>query len=218
MKPLIAGAVGLCLVIIGIAAYTAVTLNTGDPRTLPIDPAYTQRVQKGYWAQGSANPKVTVVEYADFQCNGCEAMSPIITEAIADTKDIAQFQFKEFPLTQHAKAQEAARAAEAAGRQGKFWQMHDLLYAREADWQSLATTDFPSRLEQYASDIELNITQFNDDLNDPSIDDQITKDVNDGTTVSVPGIPTLLINGKLLSTLPTSTDALVQLIKQAASS
>ena len=188
------------------------------PRQLPIDASYTKRVANGYWSQGSLTPKVTLVEYTDYENVPSGILYAIIGSAISKTSAVAQFQFKNYPVVSiHNKAQVAARAAEAAGRQGKFWQMHDLLLARQSDWINQTTDQFPDTLSRYASDIELNVDQFKSDLHDSAIDDPITKDVADGNAVDVTFTPTLLLNGKLISTLPTTTEELVKLINDAAS-
>lgn len=197
MKAAIAIAVIFCAGLIGLAAYFAVHQDSGGPRTIPISADYTKRVDAGFWAMGSTTPKVTLLEYGDFQCPGCGAMYPVIKDAVEKTKDVVQFQFRNYPLTSiHNKAQVSSRAAEAAGRQGKYWEMHDLLYASQADWSQDTTFSFPGRLDGYAKQILLNVDQFDRDLRDTSVDDQIDKDVAAGNVINLQGTPTILINGK----------------------
>lgn len=216
MRTIIIGAILACLALIGVGVYFALQENNGGPRLMPLDPAYTQRVQKGYWAEGQDNAPVILAEYGDFQCPGCDAMFPIIAQAVSDNKDFVQFQFRNFPLINlHNKAKQGAEAAESAGRQGQFWQMHDKLYITQQTWTDQTTFQFTSTLEQYAKDLGLNIEQFKKDMRDNSVDDQIDIDVKAGTDLGIQGTPSLYINGKFVNSLPQSADALTSLLKAA---
>jgi protein-disulfide isomerase len=85
------------------------------------------------WVRGSATSTTILVEYSDFQCPACKAYEPLVEQMVAKYGDRVAFVYREFPLYQiHVNADAAARAAEAAGKQGKFWEMHDLLFANQA--------------------------------------------------------------------------------------
>lgn len=89
----------------------------------------------GYNVKGAAQPLVLIEEYSDFQCPACGSMYPLLKENVEANIDTTALVYKHFPLTQiHPFADIAARAAEAAGKQGKFWEMHDLLFERQGDW------------------------------------------------------------------------------------
>jgi protein-disulfide isomerase len=218
MKAAIVVAVAFCVALIGTAFYLALHQSTHTgPRTVSLDKSYSDRVSSGYWAMGSAAPKVTLTEFADFECPACKLMSPIIQQSMDATKDIAQLQFRIYPLVNiHPNAQQAAEASEAAGRQGKFWAMHDILFANQDAWKSLPGSDFSATLENYANQLHLNIAQFKQDVADSTIGDQIAKDVAAGNAVSLQGTPTMLINGQKLDKLPQSSEELIKLLQQAA--
>jgi protein-disulfide isomerase len=236
VKAAIIAAVLLCAGLIGLTVYLSTKPDT-SPRTTPIDPSYTTRSSSGSWTMGATTPKVTLVEYGDFQCPGCGAMYPVIKQAVDQTKDFVQFQFRDYPLvTIHNKALVAARAAEAAGRQGKFWEMHDLLYSNQTAWENDTTFAFPGTLDQYATQLNLDVKQFDRDLDDSTINKPIDDNIAAGNAINIQGTPTMIINGKEVSeymttkygstddykanpsqyTLPRSVDDLVGFLNDAA--
>ena len=114
---------------------------------------------------GNLSSKVTFLEYGDFQCNACQAYNSTVDVVRTKYADRVKFQFRNLPFSSlHPNAISAARAAEAASNQGKFWQMHDLLY-KDSNWQVwIAATDPTSYLESYARQLGLDITKFNTDF------------------------------------------------------
>ena len=99
--------------------------------------------------------------------------------------------FKHFPLRNHSYALKAAIAAEAAGRQDKFWQMHDKIFA---DFKNLSD----EKIDNFALELKLNITKFSKDLKNPELAKKVQKDFKEGVAADVRGTPTLFINGKLV--------------------
>jgi len=220
MKWIITGAIILCLALIGIGAYVALKPQDSGPRTVPLSDAYKQRVLDGGWTRGATKPEVTVIEYGDLQCPACKAYYPIVEQAFAQTKDIAQFEFRNYPLvTLHNKAMQAARAAEAAGKQGKFWEFESNLYETQDSWENQTPSQFTKTLEQFAKDQNLDINQYKKDIKAKDTQAQIDADMAAGNKVFGDGgasTPTFVINGTRLTTNPTSVDDFVSLIKQAA--
>ncbi|MCL4560696.1 MAG: peptidylprolyl isomerase [Chloroflexi bacterium] len=107
--------------------------------------------------------------------------------------------YRHFPLSQHVEAALAAQAAEAAGLQGKFWQMHDLLFKEQANWAALTTDQLPDWLKTQAGTLGLDVTKFMTDLTSTAIVDKIKQARDEGTRIGIPGTPYLLINGKAYS-------------------
>ncbi|MCC2631606.1 MAG: nhaA2 [Patescibacteria group bacterium] len=218
VKLLVGGAIVFCLALIGLAYYVSTTqVSSGGPRILELDPSYTKRIEQGGWVKGTENPQVTVIEYGDFQCPACYVANPYVREAVDQTSDITRFVYRHYPLSQiHDKALVAATAAEAAGRQGKFWEMHDLIFSQQNNWNAAAPSSFRKTLEEYAKTLGLNIEQFQKDMKDTKIVDQISNDRKAGDELPVQGTPTILINGKLYDKVPSSTQELVTAIRAAA--
>jgi len=216
MKTIIIVAAVLCAALVGTGVYLAVKPQPVGPRDLPIDQSYTDRVSKQAWIKGSATPTVTVTEYADYQCPYCMEIYSGLNAAIDATSSYAQLDFHVYPLYSiHNKAKLAAQAAESAGRQGKYWEMHDLLFSKQTSWENDTIFSFPNTLDGYAKDLQLNISQFDKDMKDPSVQTQIDADVALGDKIPVQGTPTLLINGKQVNNPPYDKDSLVKLIEAA---
>lgn len=147
--------------------------------------------------------KVVLVEYGDFECPGCGAFYPVIQQVKEKYGDKITFQFRNFPLTQiHQNAMAAHRAAEAASKQGKFWEMHDLLYENQKSWvtQAGVTSEQATRIfESYAQQLGLNMDQFKADFPSSGVNDVIQADIKAGQDLNVNSTPTFFLNGQKLS-------------------
>ena len=143
----------------------------------------------------SASAKVNLVEFGDYQCPGCAAAHPRLKELLnfyKDNNDV-NFVFRNFPLSGHANAHIAAEAAEAAAKQGKFWEMHDMLYAKQEEWSTLP--DPTEMFVSYAKSLGLNENDFRVALSQHLLSDVVDADYKDGQAVEVGGTPTFFING-----------------------
>jgi protein-disulfide isomerase len=149
---------------------------------------------------GSGSTGVTLVEYGDYQCPYCQVYSATVKQVVEEYKDQITFQFVHFPLPNlHQNAFAASRAAEAAGKQGKFWEMHDLLY-QNADpngasgWVvSTAPTTF---FNGYAKQLGLNMTKFEADYASTAVNSTINADMSKGNDLGVEGTPSFFVDGK----------------------
>lgn len=166
-------------------------------------------------ATGAGNKKVTLIEYGDFECPACGAYYPIIEQVKEKYGDDITFQFRHFPLVQiHKNAMVAHRAAEAAGRQGKFWEMYNLLYSQQQSWT--ASSSAARIMEDYALQLALNMDQFKKDFASESVNDAINADLKAGQALGANSTPTFVLNGKKLDPLPDrSVEAFTKLIDEA---
>ena len=140
-------------------------------------------------AQGPADAPVTLVEYGDYECPYCGKAYPIVKKVQQQMGNRLRFVFRNFPLnTIHAHASVAAQAAESAGAQGKFWEMHDLLYQNQ---DKLADAD----LNQYALKLGLEIYRFEADMSSGIFAARVREDFRGGVRSGVNGTPTFFING-----------------------
>jgi protein-disulfide isomerase len=140
-------------------------------------------------ASGNNGAFVTLVEYGDFQCPNCKDAYPVIKEVQKREGDKLRFVFRNFPLSSiHAYATHASYAAEAAGKQGKFWEMHDMLFENQ---NALEDDDLIS----YAKVLNLDIEQFKKDIASEEIAKKVREDFVGGAKSGVNGTPTLFING-----------------------
>lgn len=147
--------------------------------------------------QGSPTAKNVFIEYGDMQCPACAAYDDIMNQ-IATTFPDTVFVFRYFPLVQiHQNSVEGALANEAAGAQGKYWQMHDLLFKNQGDWQSLS--DPLTTFEQYAQQVGVSdISKFTSDITNKTYLAAIQKDNNEAYALNLQGTPTFFFNGHQL--------------------
>lgn len=163
---------------------------------------------------GNNSKKVSLVEYGDFQCPACASFHPIIKQVAEKYKEEIEFQFRNFPLSQiHPNARAASRAAEAAGKQNKYWEMHDLLYEQQDQWSS-AQNAVPI-FESYANELKLDIEKFKTDYASTEINSIINADFAEGQKLGVDSTPTFFLQGKKLNPAPTSVDEFSKVIDEA---
>jgi protein-disulfide isomerase len=141
--------------------------------------------------KGPANAKVTLIAFSDFQCPFCSRAVPTLKQVEEDYKGKIRIAFKQLPLPFHDKAHLAAEASLAANEQGKFWQMHDKLFANQ---QAL---DRPS-LEKYAEELGLNMSKFRAALDSGKFKERVDRESKEGAAVGATGTPTFFINGRKL--------------------
>jgi protein-disulfide isomerase len=140
-------------------------------------------------AQGPAHAPVTLVEYGDYECPSCGRADSIVKQIQQRLGDRLRFVFRNFPLAQiHPHAQQAAEAAEIAGDQGRFWEMHDYLFAHQ---RALGG----SRLREYAEAVGLDVEQFAQALETHRTEGRVREDFQSGVRSGVNGTPTFFING-----------------------
>lgn len=144
--------------------------------------------------KGGENAAVTLVEYSDFQCPACGSFQPILKEVMAEFGDQVKLEYKHFPLPIHKMAQPAARAAEAAGQQGAFFEFHDLLFKNQTVW---STSPNPMvYFTEYATELNLDLDLFKKHYNASAISDKISEQVAEGRALSITGTPTFFLNGE----------------------
>ncbi len=164
--------------------------------------------------RGAAGAKVTLVEFGDFQCPACGAYEPLIRQVLADNPETLQLVYRHFPLTQiHPNALLSSKAAEAAGLQGKFWEMHDKLYENQTEWSS--TLNVRDYMLAYARSIGLDTKKFEADLSNPALEEKILAEYREGINLGVQGTPTFFLNGKKIQN-PSSPEEFNALIREAA--
>lgn len=147
--------------------------------------------------KGNAQSKVKLVEYGDFQCPICGLYYPVVTQVVDKYQSDISFQFRHLPLSQaHPNAFAAARAAEAAGKQGKFWEMYDLLFRNQDVWSRSSAVQ--EQFVTFASQLGLNVNQFRKDFVSDSVNGAINADINayKATKQASLATPTFFLDGK----------------------
>ena len=155
--------------------------------------------------QGNAKATVSLIEYADYECPACAEYTPVVQEVVQNYSSSIRYVFRNFPLYSiHPDAGIAAQAAEAAGLQGKYWEMHDLLYTNQNTW----VTESPDQVvakyfDGYAQSLGFNMDQFNQDISSTRVMNKVQTDVDGGTAAQINHTPTFFINLKQIPN-PTS--------------
>lgn len=144
---------------------------------------------------GPANAPVTLEEFGDFQCPPCGLLHPVLKEMEKEFGSQIRVIFREFPLGQtHQHAINAARAAEAAGMQGKFWEMHDMIFTNQRTWKD--AFDARPTFEDYAVKLGLDLQKFRRDVTSSAVDQRIALDGRRANALGVNATPTLFMNGR----------------------
>lgn len=162
-------------------------------------------------AQGPENATVVVEEFADFQCPTCGVVHPKMKEVISHFGGRVRFVYRNYPLAQmHPNAYDAAVASEAAGMQGKFWQMQDMIFTNQGNWSSLPNAR--SAFKDYAGKIGLDVAKFEDDSRTMTPKLRVDADMQRGRALNIQSTPTILINGKPVPFSQVEVDSLKTLI------
>ena len=171
----------------------AIVFFTGAPSA---ETATLPQVTASDISYGPEGAPVVVMEYADFQCEACARFAPMLAALRAKYGDKVRFVFRFFPLANHPYGMLSAQVAYAASLQGKFWEMHDLLYERQKEWSESA--DPSPYFEAYAKSLALDMTQFREDLNARSTKDLITSQMAEGSDAGVNHTPWFTVNDTVL--------------------
>ncbi len=173
-------------------------ITTSTPTASPAPTKSAQTVHLGAQPPNAIGPEtaaVTLEEFGDFQCPPCGALHPILKTMEREFGPKLRVIFREFPLVPtHAHALSAARAAEAAGLQGKFWEMHDLIYENQNAWKDLF--DVRDVFEGYATKIGLDMDRYRRDLQGQMVEQRIFLDGKRAHSLGVQGTPTVFMNGR----------------------
>ncbi|MBP9837020.1 MAG: thioredoxin domain-containing protein [Candidatus Pacebacteria bacterium] len=160
--------------------------------------------------KGNPDATVTLIEYSDFQCPACATAQPVVKDILNEFGDSIKFEYKHFPLPMHPLALPAARAAEAAGQQGKFFEFHDMLFENQKTWSNSANPS--ATFIQYAEELGLDVQKFRQHMNSSLLSDQISEDKKEGFDLGITGTPTFFLNGEKMQ-LQSFTDFYEQIAK-----
>lgn len=164
-------------------------------------------------SEGNPKAKVTLIEYADFQCPACGAYHPLVNQLLTDFNGQIYYVYRMFPLTNiHQNAFVSAQAGYAAWKQGKFFQMDDYLYNGQASWESLS--DPKPTFIDYAKKLNLDINKFETDMNSDASKNYVQDSENQALSLGINATPTFFVNGVQIQN-PASYDQFKQIIQNA---
>jgi protein-disulfide isomerase len=176
------------------------------PPPAPSTPAFGRPAAEPPHVRGAANAPVELEEFGDFECMPCYRLWPAMKNIEKDYAKSVSITFREHPLPQHRHARVAARAAEAAGLQGRFWEMHDLLYLKRSDW--VDTQEVRAFFNTCATELGLDLDRFTKDMDGDEVARRIAADEDRGASLGIDRTPFVFINGKKVEFTPNPEDGL----------
>ncbi|MDP3941891.1 MAG: DsbA family protein [bacterium] len=204
LKALLGIGAATILILVGGVFFLSKSTSTTQQNTTDTRVDKKILVREDSYAIGSPSAKVVVVEFGDFQCPACGSAHPVVKRIVEDYKDKIYFQFRNFPLPQHQNAKLSALIAEASGSQGKFWEMHDMLYENQAEWaESNKPMDF---FEAYAKKVGLDTTKLKEDIKRDDLAKKLDRDTQDAGAAGVNSTPSFFVNGILFRGVPQYDD------------
>jgi protein-disulfide isomerase len=163
----------------------------GDPGEAPASAERKVVAVDGHPSRGPEDALVTIVAFSDFECPFCTKGAATLEKLSASFGGKVRVVFRNMPLPMHAKAEAAALAGLAAHRQGKFWEMHDALFATQGKFE-------PDDLDALADEIGLDLAKYRSDIADPALAKALQKDIADAKALGISGTPSFLVNGRLV--------------------
>lgn len=200
------GIIGLIVVSVIVMA----TAGTEKKAVTTADSATLLAIAPDDYIKGNPDASVTLVEYIDFECEACGAYFPVVQELAKAYPNDLKIVTRYFPLPSHRNSMTAALAVESAGRQGKYWEMHDLLFTEQKKWgEKPAPT--PAVFEAYAEQLGLNMEQYKKDVVSSEVKARVQRDFDAGEQLGNTGTPTFYLNGKRIQN-PNGLEAFKALI------
>lgn len=191
----------ICIVVLGGLIYLSGKnrIDVGNVDTNTVLSASETSGNIGDHVFGKADSKVVLIEYGDFQCPGCGGAHPTVKKLTEKYEEQIAFVFRNFPIaSKHPNARAAAAAAEAAGLQGKYWEMHNMIFESQAAWESLGANERGNFFVGYAKELKLDKARFKTDMESAGVSQKINFDQAVGKKAGAEATPTFILNGKKL--------------------
>ena len=211
----------LPFVIVGAAALTTLAsgpllCQTMQPHRLTIGADETisgKGLAKSIHIRGNPEAPLTLEEFGDFECPSCKKVATFLDQVIKEYHPSVRLIFRSFPLAMHQDARDAALAAEAAGLQGRYWEMHDMLFREQAVWSS--ATDAGMLFDTYAEMLGLDLNQFRKDVKSDKVRERIESDQARARSLGVKVVPTLFVDKHQVETNEGTPEGMHRLIDEA---
>lgn len=170
-----------------------------------VDPFQIQQASSdnGEIADHVLNPNknsLTLIEYGDFQCPGCQSMYPTVSEVTEKYASSVQYVFRSYPLSYHKNAKASSAAAESAGLQDRYWDMFDLIYTTPSEWEDAGPTERTDVFLRYAKQLGIDVDKFKADMDSERVKKKISFDTSLARKSNVEATPTFFLDGKKLDT------------------
>lgn len=186
---------GISILVLGGMVFGMVKLSSQNSAIKNTALILENHIVEGDQIRGSKDAKVIITEYSDFQCPACASYYGLMKQAHKDFGDNLAIVYRHFPLRQiHKNAEMSALSAEAAGKQNKFWEMHDMIFENQKNWEN--DKNAKDIFIGYAKELGLNFEQFKNDLGSKELEQKIEADYQSGVKAGVNHTPTFFLNGK----------------------
>lgn len=195
--PLLLGTIAISLLmIVGIALMFS---DSGSDTDITEVVSQTELISESPHVRGATeSAQVTIVEFSDFQCPACRDSQPFVDQVLAQYPNDVQLIYRHFPLDSiHPNARTAAAAAEAAAEEGKFWEMHDLLFINQTEWERIASRDELNNVfAEYASQIQIDKNVFLEKIESNQVKEAVQEDSAAAARLGLNSTPTFFVNGQ----------------------
>lgn len=172
-----------------------VWLIISRPQKEVVDTSPLLTISSDDYSKGNSAAPVTLIEYLDFECEACGAYYPLLKKLAEEFPDDLRIVTRYFPLPGHRNGLPAALAVEAAAKQGKYWEMHDMLFESQKEWSEKQAAN-PALFEKYAVALGLDLETFKKDVEDPATFARVKRDMDSGQKLGNSGTPTFFLNGQ----------------------
>jgi protein-disulfide isomerase len=211
----------LPFVIVGVAALTTLAsgpllCQTMQPHRLTIGADETisgKGLAKSIHIRGNPEAPLTLEQFGDFECPSCKNVATFLDQVIKEYHPSVRLIFRNFPLTMHQHARDAALAAEAAGLQGRYWEMHDMLFREQPVWSS--ASDAGMWFDSYAETLGLDLNQFRKDVKSDKVRERIESDQARARSLGVKVVPTLFVDKHQVETNEGTPEGMHRLVDEA---
>lgn len=201
----------LAIITVIILAFIGYLVFSGDKTSAP---SASSDAKPTNHVRGNSDSKVTFIEYGDYQCPACAQYYPVVEQVYEKYQDRVKFQFRNLPLIQiHSNAFASARAAEAADKQGKYWEMYNQLYANQTAWAEASNPN--TYFEAYAKAIGLNVSQYKKDFASSAVNDAIQADLALADKLKLGSTPSFVLNDKVIKNPDPSVEAFSKVLDDA---
>ncbi len=187
--------VWIAVAIAAVASFIWMINSNAKTAPVTVESASLLAVAPDDHVKGNPDAPVTLIEYLDFECEVCGAYFPLIQQLAKDYPNDLKIVTRYFPIAGHRNSNTAAVAVEAAGRQGKYWEMHDLLFTEQKNWGEKPTPT-PAVFEAYAEQLGLNMEQFKADVASDEVKARVKRDFDAGVQLGNRGTPSFFLNGR----------------------
>lgn len=200
--------------VLGAVFFLSQSSTSSNSKTSSVPKSDLIKINQTDWVTGKKDSQIVLIEYLDFQCPACRVYDPVVKQLEEDYKGRVAFVYRHFPLNIHQNSRISAKAVEAAGKQGQFFKMKDIIYENQEQWS--ASSNPQDFFVKYAADLGLNVEQFKLDLESKALEEKINADTAAGLSLGVNATPTFFLNGQKIQ--PGSLPEFKNLLDEALAS